>query len=262
VYTAGGNPSASNGVTIRATVSGTAVTDTVLMTVSGRAIDMSIGTGDELFEPTSSLFSKEWAIIVTDTSGTSPVPVANETVQASIRSTGYRKGAMGLVDFDGDLDWTPVLSPYPILGGTPGYGAMCPDEDTDVDGFLSPAEDLASDDDGKLEAGNRATLTALPPGAAADACSNITTLGGPTTNVLTDSSGIARVCVVYPQSDNLWVDVEIKSLLSVFGTEFTETQPFVLEALADDLDDENSSPSGQVSPFGTFPDCNDPANPD
>ena len=102
------------------------------------------------------------------------------------------------------------------------------------------------------------TLAGLPPGAGPDACESITNFGGATTNVQTDQNGIARVCVVYPKSDNLWVDVEIQSQLTVFGTEFAETQQFRLEALAEDLEDEDSSPAGQISPFGIQPGCNNP----
>jgi hypothetical protein len=246
VYTGGTTPTAPGGVQIQAQVQATAVLDTVNLTVAGRAIDMSIGTGEDLNELTQSLYSKEWAIIVTDTTGTAPTPVANQVLQASIRSVSYNKGEMTLQDDGtGDLDW----SPFP-------YAATCPDEDTNRDGFLSPAEDFNGN--GSLEAGNRATLAGLPPGAAPDACDSISSFGGGTTNVQTDQNGIARVCVVYPKSDNLWTRVELQSQLTVFGTEFTETQQFTLEALAEDLDDENSAPAGQFSPFGQAADCASP----
>lgn len=246
VYTAGGVPSAANGVTIRAFVQDTpAVEDTVPLTVAGRAVDISIGTGDELFEPTPALYSQEWAIIVTDTSGTAPTPVANSDVQASIRSLRFYKGELVLQAIGSDFDWVRADT------------ATCLDEDTNQDGFL----DLVTEDidmDRVLEAGNRATLAALPPGAPEEACGSINGLGGPTTTVETDGNGIARVCVIYLQSDNLWVDVEIGAQLSVFGTEYLETQDFVLLALASDLEDENSNPAGQFSPFGQVGDCADP----
>jgi len=250
VYTAGGVPSAANGVEIRATVQDpTAVTNTVLLTVAERAVDTAIGTGNLIFSPTTSLFSKEWAIIVTDTSGTAPEPVANTNVQASIRSVSFHKGFMELVDVDPttgvDLDWVPNYAEF-----------GCADEDTDQDGFLTLAEDLNGN--GSLEAGNRATLTALAPGADALACGVISSLGGSTTLVQTDSNGIARVCVVYPQSDNLWVNVRITALLTVFGTEYTESQAFTLEALAEDIDDETGPPPGRFSPWGQNVGCDDP----
>ena len=87
---------------------------------------MSIGTGEELNEITQALYSKEWAIIVTDTTGTAPIPVANETLQASIRSVRFHKGQM--VVQGPDDDW----SPFP-------YAATCDDEDTNRDGFLDLA---------------------------------------------------------------------------------------------------------------------------
>lgn len=244
-YTGGTIPSSPGGVTIQASVQDApAVLNTVALTVAGRAIDMSIGTGEELNSITQALYSKEWAIIVTDTTGTAPIPVANETLQASIRSVRFHKGQM--VVQGPDDDW----SPFP-------YAATCDDEDSNRDGFLDLVlEDL--DGDRKLEAGNRATLAGLPPGAAPDACADITNFGGATTNVQTDANGIARVCVVYLKSDNLWVDVEIQSQLTVFGTEFAETQQFTLEALAEDLADEASSPAGQFSPWGQLPGCNVP----
>ena len=246
VYNGGTIPSAPGGVRILATVqSAPAVTDTVDLTVASRAIDMSIGTGETLNLLTQSLYSKEWAIIVTDTTGTAPIPVANEVLQASVRSVRFHKGTLELQDDGtGDLDWFPVYTQF-----------GCPDEDQDRDGFLSAQENTDGDSDGRLDAGNRATLAGLPPGAGPDACSSISNFGGATTNVQTDQNGIARVCVVYPKSDNLWVDVEIQSQLTVFGTEFAETQQFTLEALADDLNDEGSSPAGRISPFGVQAGC-------
>jgi hypothetical protein len=149
-------------------------------------------------------------------------------------------------DASGDTDWAPDYTQR-----------NCPDEDTNRDGFLDPdLEDF--DGDGDLEAGNRATLVGLAPGASPDACGNINNFGGATTNVQTDDNGIARVCVVYLKSDNLWVDVELQSQLTVFGTEFAETQQFILDALASDLDDENTLPAGPISPFGVEAGCDNP----
>ena len=268
-YTAGTVASSVGGVQVRAFVQEVpplvpAVENQVNLTVVGPAIDLSIGTGSTIFIPTTALYAQEWNIIATDTSGTAPALVSNTTIQASIRSVGFRKGSMSLYDpGTGDLAWAPVFPPpVPPALGTPGYAeAFCPDEDVNRDGFLAPGMPPAGEDndgDGVLEAGNRATLAALAPTAPVDACGSIGSLGGPTTSVQTDANGIARVCVIYPQSDNLWVDVEIRGLLNVFGTEFQEARQFLLLALAEDLNDENSDPSGRVSPFGTQVGCNNP----
>ena len=71
--------------------------------------------------------------------------------------------------------------------------------------------------------------------------------------MVTDSQGKARVCVFYPQSYNLWVDARIQAKASVQGTEFSKSQTFLLQALADDLNDVNVDPPGVVSPFGLAP---------
>jgi hypothetical protein len=265
VYTGGSVPSASNGVSIRAVVQGdltsggAAVEDTVQLTVAQREVDINIGTGDELHLPVPSLYSKEWAIIVTDTVGN---PVANTDVQLSVRSVRYHKGEMILVTGGGDTDWVPQY--YETDGVLPD-GTGCRDEDVDVDGFLSAAEDDPAggtgfgNGNGTMEAGNRATVVGISANAAEDACGSINVIGGSSvTSVTTNSGGFARVCVVYPRSDNAWVDVSLAAQLSVFGSEFTESQQFTLEALAADLDDEQSSPAGQFSPFGEATSCRDP----
>ncbi|MCC7257171.1 MAG: hypothetical protein IT486_02250 [Gammaproteobacteria bacterium] len=268
VYTGGSVPSANNGVSIRAVVSGDLtgggqpVEDTVLLTVAQREVDVNIGTGDEIFTPVPSLYSKEWAIIVTDSVGN---PVGNTDVQVSMRSVRYHKGSMVLqVDAGGsDLDWVPV---YSETDGVLPDGTGCRDEDVDLDGFLSVAEDdpVAGTGFGNgndvMDAGNRATVVGIPANAPANACGQISYLTGRSQNteVTTDSGGFARVCVVYTRSDNVWVDVRLAAQLSVFGSEFSSAQEFTLEALADDLNDQNSAPSGQFSPFGQANSCRNP----
>lgn len=264
VYTGGSVPSGAGGVTIQATVVGdldsgsNPVQGSVSVVVAQREVDINIGTGDELSEPTPSLYSKEWAIIITDTTGS---PVANTTVQASVRSARYRKGFMEVQTVGSNERWVPV---YTALDGVADGGQACQDEDIDLDGFLSAAEDDAvggtgfGNGNGRLDAGNRATVVALATNAAANACGSVGGAGSAAVNVQTNSAGVARVCVVYPQSDNLWVDVRLKAQLSVFGSEFEEAQVFTLEALAADLNDENSSPAGQFSPFGEANSCRNP----
>jgi hypothetical protein len=234
------------------------IEDTVSLTVAQKQVDISIGTGDDLFEPTPSLYAMEWAIIATDTVGN---PVANTEIEMSVRSVRYRKGFMELVTIGTDLDWAPT---YTATDGVTPLGDACQDEDVDLDGFLSAAEDDPVGGTGfgngstHLEAGNRATVVGIPTDASEDACGTLSSFGGSVASVTTNSGGFARVCVIYPQSDNLWVDVELKGLLSVFGSEFSENRQFTLPALAEDLDDENSTPAGQFSPFGEATSCRNP----
>jgi hypothetical protein len=158
----------------------------------------------------------------------------------------------------GDNDsepWGPAF-PYNSDPPSPGYAAQCADEDANEDGFL----DLVTEDingNGTMEAGNRATVVGIPANADSDACGDINQIGGAAANttITTNSGGFARVCVIYAQSDNLWVEVRLKALLSVFGSEFQQSSVFILDALADDLNDPDSAPAGQFSPFGDDPGC-------
>jgi hypothetical protein len=265
IYTGGNTPSAINAVSIQAVVQGeltsggAAVEDTVQLTVAPREVDMALATGDELHQPTPSLYAKEWAVMVTDSVGN---PVASTNVQVGIRSVRYHKGVMALTTSGGDTDWAPR---YDEIDGVLPNGTGCHDEDVDVDGFLSAAEDDPvggtgfGNGNGILDAGNRATVIGIAAHAPEDACGSASAIGGSSvTNVITNSGGSARICVVYPRSDNAWVDVELAAQLSVLGTEFTRSQQFTLEALAADMGDEQSSPDGQVSPFGQAASCRDP----
>jgi hypothetical protein len=237
------------------------VQDTVALTVAQREVDINIGTGDELFEPAPSLYTKEWAIIVTDTTGN---PVADTTVQTSIRSVRYHKGQF-VPTPPAPASQTGWAVSYTETDGVGLGGIGCQDEDVNLDGFLSDDEDDPVGGTGygngndKLDAGNRATLFALAPGAGENACGTLPSGGtAAVVDVQTNGAGVARVCIVYPQSDNAWVDVRLKALLSVFGSEFEEAQVFTLEALAEDLNDETSSPAGYLSPFGQATSCRIP----
>jgi hypothetical protein len=239
LYTGGSVTSPVDGVSIRAFVqSEPAVEDTVQLTVAGQALAISLGTGNALFEIGTATFAKEWAIFVTDADGN---PVDNKTVQVAIRSVNYKKGQLGVVSVGGDEVWAKVTE------------AVCADEDVNLNGILDGGEDLNSS--GSIEAGNIATVAAVPADASADEpCSDAGSQGQSAT-VVTNGIGQARVCVFYAQSYNLWLDARISAKASVQGTEYSKSQTFELEALAADINNTNASPPGVTSPFGPEPDC-------
>ena len=247
-YTGGSVPSAVDGVEIRAFVqSMPTVEDMVLLTVAQREVDIFIGTSDILFLPDPARYAQEWVLLATDTVGN---PVENTVIQTTLRSVRYYKGFLELITVGSDIDWVQNVTTLP---GEP----FCADEDTNRDGFL----DLISEDfngNGSLEAGNVATVFAVPDNADPDEPCNLVAAGGQGTDVVTDAQGFARVCVIYPRSVNLWADVELTAQLNVFGSEFSESQEFRLLALASDLKDEQTQPAGQISPFGTATTCADP----
>ena len=222
------------------------------VTVAQQELFLVIGTGNDLFEPTTASFAKEWNIIVTDSVGNA---VANAPVQVSILSEEYRKGFLEVVTVGSTSSWQ--YSPNTFAPSNPNPTPLrCLDEDVNRNGILDAGEDANSS--GVIEAGNVATVAAVPASAPAnDPCTTAGT-GGTTATVTTNGQGIARVCVIYPQDHALWVVANIEARAAVSGTEFSSNQSFLLDAKAEDLSNTTASPPGVVSPFGsdTIVDCN------
>lgn len=240
VYTGGSVPSAANGVILRATVQGTAVTDTVALTVARQELFITLGTGNTLFEIGTATYAKEWVILVTDVEGNA---VANKTVQSSIRSVNYGKGV---------LSWNGSRWFYNTAVGSPVF---CPDEDANKNGILEPGlgEDGGpfGNNNGRIEAGNIALVAAVPESAPLNNPCATAGATGTSANVVTNSQGRARVCVFYPQNYAEWVEADITAKASVTGgSEFSENTTFLLEVLADDVNQEDTSPPNLTSPFG------------
>lgn len=210
-YTAGSATSATNGVVVTASVQGSAVTpDTAAITVGRREVFISLGTGNEITEPNTAQYEIEYAVQVTDASGTG---VANTALTLEILSLDYRKGSRTFVQGSG---WQ-----------TPS-NTVCADEDVDRDGILDTGEDLNGS--GRIEAGNIATVTPR--------------------NVTTDANGFALVKVVYPQEYSVWVNARLSAATAVQGSEFARSVTFLLPGLASDFNSATTSPPGVVSPFG------------
>lgn len=217
VYTAGQTVSASGGVEVRAFVQDTpTVEGTVALTVAQKEVDISIGTGNQIEEPNTADYKKEFSVRVTDSQG---VGVSGVNVQLSVFSKQYFKGF-----YQAD----PIASVW-----VPVIAAICTDEDTNRNGQLDPGEDF--NNSGSIEAGNVAAIT---PGS-----------------VVTDVNGFALVDLTYAQEFGNWVEVTIQAKAAVTGTEFLETQDYVLEVAASDLALSQSPPGGGVSRWGQTATC-------
>lgn len=225
-YTAGSTTSAQNGVTVTASLQANpAITDTVALTVAQRELFIAVGTGNEINEPNQADYRKEFSVRVTDAVGNG---VEGVNVQVGILSDSYYKGFWNFDALAGA--WVQIVTAGP-----------CADEDLNRDGFLAPAEDLNSS--GSIEAGNVAS--AVPQSGS----------GGTFT---TDNTGTGLVDVYYAQEFARWIDVTLTATASIpAGTEFSQTSSFLLPISADDVDDENDSPPGNPSPFGTSNSCFD-----
>lgn len=240
-YNASSSTSGVNGVRIDATVVGTpAATDFVQLTVAQREVFISVGTGNQIEEPNQAQYRKEWVIQVTDAQGNG---VNQVPVSVSILSQRYWDGVRVYVDPPGAWVTQPGFNAMPLEG--------CPDEDINANpiynrnGVLDPGEDVNGN--GRIEAGNIATVVAK---------------GGGGSTVTTDANGFALVEVYYPQEHAYWVEVTLEARASVQGTEYARSATFTLDGLASDFQNENVSPPGVNSPFGTDGQCNTPPPPD
>ena len=221
-YTASTTTSASDGVIITALVQDTpAVTDSVALTVAQRELFMSLGTGNEIFEPNSAQYRKEYVVQVTDAEGNG---VEGVDVQVSILSNLYGKGRYVL----------GLTGPWQL-----DVRITCVDEDiNNRNGVLDPGED--QNNSGNIEAGNIATATAQVGG------------GG---SLITDVNGFGLIDVLYPQEFANWVNVTLETKTAVQGTEFAQTSVFWLPIAASDVNNRDSSPPGNPSPFGVAATC-------
>ncbi len=223
-YTASTATSATEGVRIDATVQGTAVTDFVRLTVAERELFLSIGTGNEIFEPNPAQYRVPYVVQVTDAQGNG---VADATVQVSVLSRTYHKGFR--VFALGASSWSTTIT------------ASCADEDVNRDGILQPAEDFNAS--GRIEAGNIASISAQVTG------------GGTLT---TDANGFGFADLFYPQEYAYYLDTILQATVAdVGGTEFAEALNVTLTGAASDFNNQNVAPPGLVSPFGQSNTCAD-----
>jgi hypothetical protein len=230
VYTGGETISGDGDVTITAIVQeDPALTATVGLTVARRQVDISIGTGNELFEPNTATYEREFVVQVTDSQGVG-VPDAN--IQLSVRSKFYKKGFY----IAGANDRWVAVGGYDTVGGelVPRAPLRCPDEDFNNNGQLDAGEDFNSS--GSLEAGN---VVSVSPG-----------------EVTTNENGTALFRIVYAQEFGNWATVTITARAAVQGTEFEESADHALEITAQDANINQSPPGGGVSRYG-----GDPAHP-
>jgi hypothetical protein len=214
VYTASTTTSANQGVTITATVAGVAP-KSVALTVARREVFISFGTGNQIEEPNTAQYSKEFVAQVTDANGNG---VANVALSLRALSRAYFRGHWGL-----GTAWGQV-----IKGDDPATG--CRDEDANRNGTLDLAP-VSEDDNGngRLDAGNIVTVTPA--------------------NAVTDQNGFVLVKIFYPQQYARWLQIDLSASATVQGSEYSRTSTFILPISADDLSS-SGSPPGVISPFG------------
>lgn len=224
-YTAGATGSGRDDVIVRASVTGLAPAETTI-TVGGKALYITLGTGNTIEVPDDQRYAKPYSVMVTDSSGHS---VGGVQVALALWPTYYHKGSYTL----GDSAWSQNIT-----------AAYCPNEDINRDGQYDPILDYNNN-------------TQLDPGGVATIRKQLD--GGAVYTVTTDDDGFADFYIVYLKQFALWAEIELTASTLVQGTESTRRVYFTLPILAADLTNVNASPPGQPSPFGTANNCFDPS---
>jgi hypothetical protein len=233
-YIAGGLTTASNGVQVRATVSGSSpsVFGDASLTVNQSALFIALGTGNTISNLDPQTYKKDWVVYVTDANG---VAVPNITLTIKVLPLEYGKGV---------LEWQGT-----VYGYKAGATYFCPNEDLNYNGILDGAGTLGTEDtngSGVLEPGNVISVTTSATGTSAS-----------TGTVRTDATGRATIALIYAESYAPWVRVKLRAEAVVTGTESSKETAFTVVGVSTDFTVQANPPAGVVSPFGVN-DCSQP----
>lgn len=233
-YTANTGSSAANGVLITGTVQNTAVTSTTTLTVGGQAVFLSLGTGNLIKPLGDTQYEWPYTVQAVDAAGNG---VTGVTVVFKVQSTAYSPGQM---------EWIGTLPPVPPA--TTGVAQSNWVQGIVSPGFCPPTTVLEYN--GKIApnptpTGITPVLTDIPGSVVA------TDVGFATTGV----GGTAAVNLIYPKDHAFWVAVALTATATVASTQSSTTASFVLAGVATDYSNANTSPPGQVSPYGTATSC-------
>jgi len=202
-----------------------AIDDEVVLTVGARAFDISLGTGNELEEATSTSYLKRFGVFVSDSAGQ---PVSGVNLTASVAPVKYVNGGeyrTGFWVFDDDASqWVAIVN------------QNCETEDVNDNGILDTTpRDEDTNEDGMLTPGLIGTI-AFANGAA-----------------VTDENDYAELEYRYPRSYAIWYDAVISVFGQSTGSEASAKMRYTLSISADDVTDEGASPP--ANPFGVTDQC-------
>ncbi|WP_448552619.1 Ig-like domain-containing protein [Thalassotalea montiporae] len=228
--------SSQEGVSVTATVRDQQdKSDTVNLTVAGRELFLTLGTGNNIEELDITTYNKQYTVFATDADST---PVDNVTLTVTAIPVRYYKGYWAqLFDESGSfVSWVTTGRQPTEDDPTLTSPISCINEDLNLNGILDPGED--TNGDGILTPGNIAAATG---------------------QVTTDDQGRALIDVLYPQTYGSWVDIELAVTTRVTGTESREFTIYTLPTSAEDLTEEDVVPPtqnvGLKGPFGGVQSC-------
>ncbi len=234
VYTAGNSSSGANGVTVSATVHGTAITSTTSLTVGGQTVFLSLGTGNTIdVGQGPAVYQITYSVFAVDSGGAA---LANIPVTLAVLPVAYGKGQLSCAGAN-TTNWFPAYTTGPTDAFAYNSISMCRNEDTDYTGNINSTPGKDYNTNGKLDPGNVAVVA-------------------PSSGV-TNLNGRLDVTVTYPRDHSYWVMVSLKASTTVQGTESSTTSTFVLQGAIGDYAC-SVGPPGPTSPYGIAATCANP----
>ncbi|WP_394788980.1 beta strand repeat-containing protein [Rhodoferax sp.] len=222
----GSSSTAANGVVLKAALASNAsLSGTTSMTVSARALFISIATGNTISNLDQNTYSKPFSVYVNDANGAA---VTNQAIVLSAYPTTYRKGTLSYIS-----------SVWSYTGAT--Y-TSCVNEDVNRDGNLGTK--VVSGVTVTEDTNGDGHLTPGLPGVVSPS------------SITTDSTGLATFNLNYGEQYAPWLVFEIKATASVFGTESSAVYTYTAAGEAGDFTS-STPPSGRTSPFGSSTSCTD-----
>jgi len=241
-FTAGANATELNDIVIEARVKGSDMYDELRLTVVERALNVTIGTSNEInIKPLGTQYALPFIVQVADGSGT---PLENATVELSIRPIEYTKGYMVLVN-EGGFEYAPEIENWSAHHWAKwGYSIDCDSEDLNGNRLLDAGED--NNNNGSLDPQDPAALAAI------DDEDYATISGG---SVTTDKNGSGYFEMLYPASNSLWSYVEITARAEALGAEADDSFRTSLPLPTTEITADDEIPANHISPYGTDRDC-------
>jgi hypothetical protein len=242
-YIAGASPTASEGVTVIASVGEETALDcsggeksgtgcAVKLTVALKRVFLSLGTGNKIIVLNSTTYEYPYNVLATDING---APSPNTEVVLSVVGVGYLKGYYQLIEAaEGETGgWIQIVT-APANSTAP----YCYSEDTNRNGLLDTGEDR--NQNGRLEPGGVATFA---PG-------KVSVVENNTVKVKTGENGYAEFSILYSKDVSNWVTVELSARSLVSGSEDKASAEVALAGAAEDFTNPKSSPPGRAFPIG------------
>jgi hypothetical protein len=242
-YISGPNSAASNGVAITATVAGSILSLATNITVAQQALFVNLGFSNLLIVESSTQYSKEFSVSVTDASGTA---VAGANVNVVLQPNSYSKGQSVLIDVNRVIIKTDSNG-YPVPGQIPAGWAVlrtasCANEDANFNGQIETGEDF--NQNGRLDPGIRPNIIQTSPGA----------------KNTTDPTGFITYKMTYLKQDAEWSSYNVVASTATAngGGQGIAQQIHTLRVLATDVNNPSIEPPNRVSPFGYATSCDNP----